>query len=224
MLCDNALLIAYAEGNRKIQAGHLKEAIQDSRVRDRRNWRVPKVWASKSYTSSSLPLMIVVIAFIVLIFSAAKNAREGSDTLPSSAVATPEIEQLDSRASEAPSLTLPPEEETLPAETTLSPGDLPVAPRQNLPGSFSLPHRVERRQWFREMLDQMPLDEVASTVITVPYQIQEGDNFGKIVETTYTLKDPRYQALLKALNPHIEDFNLLRPGWSINIPLMEVTP
>jgi phage tail protein X len=52
----------------------------------------------------------------------------------------------------------------------------------------------------------------------IAYRIRHGDQFNRLTQRLSGRRDPLFLAAVHEMNPHIEDFDHIRPGWILFFP------
>ncbi|MBC8366153.1 AAA family ATPase [bacterium] len=216
MLADNSMLIAYAEGDRVVKQKHVRECLKDF---EKMYTATPEGQdEGRRKRSSTLPwFMFTALLALTLVYVSYEFGKRqvieriAPDNLPATSLAE-DMVQVN---------TMPPESNnTLEESVDVVPTQLPLEYAAVSPDLDTLP-RVADEAMPKTWPAALSLSQIRQAVGRAPriaYRIRHGDQFNRLTQRLSGRRDPLFLAAVHEMNPHIQDFDHIRPGWILFFP------
>jgi len=241
MLADNALLIAFAEGQRLVKGEHVRECLRDMERRDRPVPLAEDLGEELRRRARWPWLLFVLLAATALVVMAYQFGitRSTLEPAPAPVEAPAEVMIED---------TTPPPDESVPADSVAldagamalqdslppaEPDSLALAPADSIApnpaepseDSGSIPAEALASSTYSPSLEsRLELRERMRDSRMVAYRVVPGDQFNRLAERISGRRDPLFLSELRLMNPHIQDFDRILPGWILYFPKLEEKP
>ncbi len=216
MLADNSMLIAYAEGDKVVSQKHVRECLKD----------FYKTYAAtpeaqnegKRNRSATLPwFMFTALLALTLVYVSYEFGKRqvieriSPDNFPATSLAEDMVQASD----------LPPETgSSREASDEIAAAQLPVEYAAVSPDLDNLPRVADGAmpETWPEALSLSQIRQAVGRAPRITYRIGHGDQFNRITQKLSGRSDQLFLAAVHEMNPHIQDFDHIRPGWILFLP------
>ena len=216
MLADNSMLIAYAEGDKVVSQKHVRECLKD----------FEKMYAStpeaqgehQRKRSSSLPWFmftaLLALSLVYVSYEFGKRQvieRIAPENLPATSLAEDMVQESDFPLESSNAI-----EEAGQAQETEPPVDYAVIS----PDLDTIPRIADGAmpETWPTALSYSQIRQAVGRAPRIAYRIRHGDQFNRLTQRLSGRRDPLFLAAVHGMNPHIEDFDHIRPGWILFFP------
>ncbi len=221
MLADNAMLIAYADGDRSVSASHVRECLKDFE----KKYAAPPAeeGAAGRKRSATLPwFMFTALLAVTLIYVSYEFGKRqvierlAPEHLPSTSLAEDMV-----RGPEIQPEALPqdsePTEESLVQDPPPDPATIRSAVSPDMDTLPRIADGVMPETW-PEALSLSRIRQAVGRAPRIAYRVRHGDQFNRLTLRLSGRRDPLFLSAVREMNPHIENFDHIRPGWILFFP------
>ncbi len=216
MLADNSMLIAYAEGDKMVSQKHVRECLKDF---EKMYAVTPEIQgANQRRPASSLPwFMFTALLALTLVYVSYEFGKRqvieriAPDNLPATSLADDMVQESD----------FPLESNSAIEEIEQARDTEPVVDYALVSPDLDTLPRIADGAMPETWPSALSLSQIRQAVGRAPriaYRIRHGDQFNRLTQRLSGRRDPLFLAAVHEMNPHIEDFDHIRPGWILFFP------
>ncbi len=220
MLADNAMLIAYADGDKSVSVSHVRECLKDF---EKKYATAPVEEAESRNRSATLPwFMFTALLAITLIYVSYEFGKRqvierlAPETLPATSLAEDMVTGPEGRLDEPSQNSVDPAETQ--AQTPL--GEAARVHSAVSPDMNTLPRVADGAmpETWPEALSLSQIRQAVGRAPRIAYRVRHGDQFNRLTLRLSGRRDPLFLSAVREMNPHIQNFDHIRPGWILFFP------
>ena len=214
MLADNSMLIAYGEGDHTVEVKHVRECLKDfeKKYAAIASSNIPKT------SSVKLPwLMFTFLLALTLVYVSYEFGKRqvlghiAPDSMPARSLAE------DMLKTPEPLVTASVQSETMPDPVVEAPQIIHPTFSPDMDTLPIVAGGAPPKTWTQSL----GLSQIREALARAPrnaYRVNHGDQFNRLTQRLCGRRDPLFLSVVREMNPHIDNFDHIRPGWVLFFP------